>query len=248
MMKVVIGKDTPDMAAIAAKDAAKAIQDAISAHGEARVIFATGASQFEFLQALVKEPGVDWSKVSGFHLDEYKDLPITHPASFRKYMKERLVDQMPVPPKSFTFVGGDEPDCAAELDRLEKLLREKPIDAACIGIGENGHIAFNDPPADFNAKRAYAIVNLDKKCRMQQVGEGWFEDIDHVPTQAYSMSVPEIMKSRKIICVVPDERKADAVKGAVEGPVTNMLPSSILQRHPDCILYLDPQSASKLKK
>lgn len=248
MMKIIVGKDGIDMASTAARDAAQSIRNVISARGEARVIFATGASQMEFLQALVREPGIDWAKVCGFHLDEYKDIPESHPASFRKYIKERLVAQMPVYPKSFTFVGGDAPDVEAELDRLEKLLREKPIDIACIGIGENGHIAFNDPPADFNTTRAYSIVNLDQKCRMQQVGEGWFKTLEQVPTQAYSMTVPEIMKSEKIICVVPDERKADAVKGAVEGPVTNLHPSSILQQHPDCVLYLDPSSASELKR
>lgn len=246
-MDITIGSSKEHVGRIAADAAAKKICAAIAERGEARVIFATGASQFEFLQSLVAHAEVDWSKVKGFHLDEYKGIPADHPAAFRRYLKERLLDRLPRPMGSFTPVVGDAPDSAAECARLEAAIREKPVDLACIGIGENGHIAFNDPPADFGTKAAYAVVALDEACRRQQVGEGWYPDLDHVPTHAYSMTVPQILAAKSIIVVVPDERKADAVAAAVEGPLTNMCPSSILREHPDCSLYLDPPAASKLK-
>ena len=247
-MTIYIGKDKLDMAAAAAKSAADKIRKAIAEKGEARIIVATGASQFEFLQALVKEPGIDWTKVTGFHLDEYIGIPVTHKASFRGYMRERFVSKTPQPMKVFNEVTGEAADRETEIDRLEKLIRTAPIDVACVGIGENGHLAFNDPPADFDTNRAYKVVPLDDKCRMQQVGEGWFATKDDVPTHAFSMSIKQIMWSKAIVCTCPDSRKAEAVKGAVEGPVTNMLPSSILQMHPDCGMFLDPDSASLLKK
>lgn len=247
-MNIYIGKDKLDMAAAAAKSAGDKIRKAIAEKGEARIIVATGASQFEFLQALVKEPGIDWTKVTGFHLDEYVGIPVTHKASFRGYMRERFVAQTPQPLKVFNEVNGEAEDQEAEVTRLENLIRESPIDVACVGIGENGHLAFNDPPADFDTNRAYKVVPLDDKCRMQQVGEGWFPTKDDVPTHAFSMSIKQIMWSKAIVCTCPDERKAEAVKGAIEGPVTNMLPSSIMQMHPDCGMFLDPQSASLLQK
>ncbi len=247
-MKVYIGKDKFDMAQKAADMAADKIRAAIAARGEARIIVATGASQFEFLEALVKEPGIDWTKVTGFHLDEYVGIPVTHKASFRGYMRERFVSKTPQPMKAFNEVNGEAADREAEIDRLEKLIREAPIDVACVGIGENGHLAFNDPPADFDTNRAYLVVPLDDKCRMQQVGEGWFPTKDDVPTHAFSMSIKQIMWSKSIVCTCPDARKAEAVKGAVDGPVTNMLPSSILQMHPDCGMFLDPDSAALLAK
>ena len=245
-MKVTIGKDKFDMAQKAADMAADKIRAAIAARGEARIIVATGASQFEFLEALVKEPGIDWTKVTGFHLDEYVGIPVTHKASFRGYMRERFVAKTPQPMKVFNEVNGEAADQEAEISRLEALLRVAPIDVACVGIGENGHLAFNDPPADFDTNHAYLVVPLDHKCRMQQVGEGWFPTVDDVPTHAFSMSIKQIMWSKSIVCTCPDTRKADAVKGAVEGPITNMLPSSILQMHPDCGMFLDPASAAKL--
>ncbi|MBO5643073.1 MAG: glucosamine-6-phosphate deaminase [Kiritimatiellae bacterium] len=247
-MKIYIGKDKLDMAAAAAKSAGDKIRKAIAEKGEARIIVATGASQFEFLQALVKEPGIDWTKVTGFHLDEYVGIPVTHKASFRGYMRERFVAQTPQPLKVFNEVNGEAEDQEAEVTRLENLIRESPIDVACVGIGENGHLAFNDPPADFDTNRAYKVVPLDDKCRMQQVGEGWFPTKDDVPTHAFSMSIKQIMWSKAIVCTCPDARKAEAVKGAIEGPVTNMLPSSIMQMHPDCGMFLDPESASLLQK
>ena len=245
-MKTIIGKDKTDMAAKAADFAAERIRKAIADRGEARVIVATGASQFEFLEALVKEPGIDWTKVTGFHLDEYVGLPVSHKASFRNYMRERFVSKTPQPMKAFNEVNGEAEDPKAEIARLQKLLREAPIDVACVGIGENGHLAFNDPPADFDTNEAYKVVPLDDKCRMQQVGEGWFATKDDVPTHAFSMTIKQIMWSKSIVCTCPDTRKADAVVGAVQGPVTNTLPSSIMQMHPDCGMFLDPASAAKL--
>ena len=245
-MMTYVGKDKLDMAAHAAKMAGDKIREAIAARGEARIIVATGASQFEFLEALVKEPGIDWTKVTGFHLDEYVGLPATHKASFRGYMRERFVAKTPQPLKAFNEVNGEAADPDAEIARLEKLLREAPIDVACVGIGENGHLAFNDPPADIDTNRAYKVVPLDDKCRMQQVGEGWFATKDDVPTHAFSMSMKQILWSKSIVCTCPDARKAEAVKGALEGPVTNMLPSSFMQLHPDCGMFLDPASAALL--
>ncbi|MBQ6915152.1 MAG: glucosamine-6-phosphate deaminase [Kiritimatiellae bacterium] len=245
-MKVYIGKDKIDMAAHAAKAAGDRIRAAIAANGEARIIVATGASQFEFLEALVKEPGIDWTKVTGFHLDEYVGIPVTHKASFRGYMRERFVSKTPQPMKAFNEVNGEAADQDAEISRLEALIRVAPIDVACVGIGENGHLAFNDPPADIDTNRAYKVVPLDDKCRMQQVGEGWFPTKDDVPTHAFSMTMKQILWSKAIVCTCPDSRKAEAVKGAVEGPVTNMLPSSFMQLHPDCGMFLDPPSAALL--
>jgi glucosamine-6-phosphate deaminase len=247
-MNIYIGQDKFHMAESAARMAADRIRKAIADRGEARIIVATGASQFEFLEALVKEPGIDWSKVTGFHLDEYIGLPVSHKASFRGYMRERFVAKTPQPMKAFNEVNGEAEDLQAEIDRLEKLIRVSPIDVACVGIGENGHLAFNDPPADFNTERAYIVVDLDEKCRKQQVGEGWFASFDEVPKQAFSMTIKQIMWSKAIVCTCPDERKAEAVKGAVEGPVTNTLPSSILQMHADCTMFLDPPAASLLNK
>ncbi len=246
-MNITIGGTKEHMGSLAADDAARRICSAIAERGEARVIFASAASQFEFIQSLLAHGEIDWSKVHGFHLDEYVGLSEDHPASFRRFLKERLLAKLPCPVKEFTFVGGDAKDTDAECARLEAAVREKPIDLACIGIGENGHIAFNDPPADFDTKAAYAVVALDEVCRRQQVGEGWYPDLDHVPTHAFSMTVPQIMASKSIVVIVPDDRKADAVAAAVDGPLTNMCPSSILRNHPDCTLYLDGPAASKLK-
>ncbi len=247
-MKLDISDSKIEMGRRAAARAAEKMCAAIAQRGEARVIFASAASQFEFIEALIARTEIDWSKVRGFHLDEYVGLAADHPASFRRFLKERLLAKLPCPVKSFTFVGGDAPDTAAECARLEAAIREKPVDLACIGIGENGHIAFNDPPADFETKAAYAVVALDEVCRRQQVGEGWYPNLDAVPTHAFSMTVPQIMAAQAIVVIVPDDRKAKAVSMAVDGPVTNMCPSSILRTHPDCVLYLDKPAASLLKQ
>lgn len=225
--------------------AAEAVRQAIRGRGAANVILATGASQFETLAHLVRAEGVDWSKVVLFHLDEYVGMPATHAASFRKYLRERFVEKVG-PLAAVHWVEGDRPDPAAECRRLGKIIAAHPIDVALVGIGENGHLAFNDPPADFETEQAYLVVDLDEACRRQQSGEGWFASLADVPRRAISMSIRQIMKSRRIICSVPDRRKAEAVKGAVEGPMTNQCPSSILREHPDCTLLVDEASASLL--
>jgi len=244
-MKLTIYPDKIKMGDEAARCASEQLQQAILSRGEANLILATGASQFEMLQSLVMRE-VNWSKVNVFHLDEYIGLPITHPASFRKYLMERFEQKLPGLRK-FNYVNG-ETDPGAECQRLGKLISSKPIDVACIGIGENGHLAFNDPPADFETDEPFLIVNLDEACRKQQVGEGWFASLAEVPRQAISMSIMQIMKSKAIICTVPDARKAEAVKNTVEGPVTNRVPASILQMHPHCGLFLDEPAAGKLNK
>jgi glucosamine-6-phosphate deaminase len=244
-MQLHIFESKEAMGAAAAHKAVADLQSAITARGEANLILATGMSQFEMLESLVAQD-VDWSRVTAFHLDEYIGLPESHPASFRKYLRERFVDQVPGL-KQFHFVDGSADDPAAECRRLGDLIRGRTIDVACIGIGENGHLAFNDPPADFETEEPYIIVNLDEACRRQQLGEGWFPSLEAVPERAISMSIRQIMKSQAIICTVPDARKAEAVQKAVEGPVTPDLPSSILQRHPRCDLYLDASSATLLE-
>ncbi len=234
-----------EMGVAAGVQAAGEIRAVIEAKGQANIILATGASQFEVLKNLVAAEGIDWSKVVMFHLDEYIGIGQQHPASFRKYLQERFVDEVSGL-KAVHFVDGDAKNPQAECDRLGGIIAAHPIDAALVGIGENGHLAFNDPPADFETEDAYIVVDLDEKCRRQQLGEGWFATLDDVPARAISMSIRQIMKSRCIICSVPDKRKAEAVKGALEGQVSNMCPSSILQNHENCTLYLDEPAASLL--
>lgn len=243
-MKISVHPDAAALGAAAAADVARAIGAAVQARGRARIIVATGASQFTFLDALVAHPDVPWAQVDAFHLDEYLGLPITHPASFRKYLNERLFSRVKV--GSALLLDG-EGDPQQVIAAASAAISSGPIDVCCCGIGENGHLAFNDPPADFETEQPYLVVNLDEACRRQQVGEGWFAGLDDVPTQALSMSVRQILKSREIFCMVPDERKAVAVQAALEGPVTTQVPASILQTHPDMRLYLDPASASRLQ-
>jgi glucosamine-6-phosphate deaminase len=233
------------MGAAAAQKAAQAIDQTITAKGQANLILATGASQFEMLEHLTATPDLDWTKVVMFHLDEYIALGPDHPASFRKYLQERFVDRVGTL-KAVHFVDGDTGDAEAECDRLGRIILAHPIDVACVGIGENGHLAFNDPPADFETEVPYLVVELDEKCRMQQFGEGWFETLDQVPSQAISMSVRQILRSKTLIVTVPDERKAEAVAGALEGPITPHCPASILQKHDDCSIFLDKPAASRL--
>ena len=240
----IIVSDTKELSGKeAAIKGAGLIRKAIAEKGEANIILATGTSQFEMLKVLVKED-IDWSKVTGFHLDEYIGLSREHPASFRKYLKERFVDI--VTPKEFHYIDG-EADAAAECIRLGELISKQPIDVAFVGIGENGHLAFNDPPADFETEEAYIIVQLDDVCRRQQLGEGWFAALDEVPDKAISMSVRQIMRSKAIICSVPDLRKAKTVKAVVSGPVTPYMPASVLQQHTKAWIYLDEDSASLLE-
>jgi len=227
---------------------ARIIQDAIAAHGEAFVIVATGASQFDVLATLVRAPGIDWSRVTCFHLDEYVGIPSTHPASFRKYLKERFVELLPMPPKQFYYIDG-EGDAVSECSRLKALITAVPrIDVAFIGIGENGHIAFNDPPADFETSEPYLVLDLDEACRMQQLGEGWFPTLEDVPSTAISMSCKQICKAQSIVCTVPDQRKANAVNATIKQTDPDpKLPASYLHTHKDCVLFVDSTSWCPMK-
>ena len=229
----------------AAKDAARIINEAIAERNEAYVIAATGSSQFEFLDRLVSAP-IEWKKVDFFHLDEYVGLPVSHRASFRRYLKERIVDR--VHPRAFHLIDGEAADVVEECRRVGQLITKQVIDAAFVGIGENGHLAFNDPPADFDTTEPYLVVELDEACRRQQVGEGWFASIEEVPARAISMSISQILRSRNILCIVPDQRKAKAVSDTVEMPVSSLRPASILQTHKDVRLYLDRESSSLLNR
>lgn len=229
----------------AAQDAAEVLRNAIAKQGRARIIAATGASQFSFLQELTMIPGIDWQRVVMFHLDEYVGLPVSHPASFRKYLLERLIE--PTQMGAFHLLGG-EGDVAEVCQRVGAQLQFAPIDVAFVGIGENGHLAFNDPPADFTTEKPYLVVNLDEACRRQQVGEGWFKDLSEVPQRAISMSICQILKARKILCIAPEQRKAEAVKASLEGEISPAVPASILRTHPDVTFYLDVDSSSLLSK
>lgn len=244
-MKVHIHGAKQEMGAAAAASGASMIRDAIEQRGQANIIVATGASQFEMLAALASEPDIAWDRVVAFHLDEYVGLPLQHPASFRLYLWQRFVSQLPLPLRAFHYLNA-EADCEAECERVGTVIAEHPVDVAFVGIGENGHLAFNDPPADFETTKPYLVVDLDEACRRQQLGEGWFPTFDDVPKQAISMSVRQIMASKAIVCTVPDERKSHAVQGAVEGPVTPDVPASILQRHGHMDLFLDGPAASRL--
>ncbi len=244
-MKVIISETKEELGQSAGAYAAMIIRDTIASHGFANVILATGTSQFETLNQLIEEKDIDWSKVTMFHLDEYIGLPVTHPASFRKFLNEKIGDRPH--PRIGYGVGGDAPDTQAELARYTSLLREhKPV-VCVLGIGENGHLAFNDPPADFDTDELIHVVNLDIICRSQQVGEGHFATIDDVPKQALSLTVPALLQPAHVMALVPEARKAKAVQLSLEGPVTNMVPGSILRTKPQVKLYLDPDSASLLK-
>ncbi|MGC2418207.1 MAG: glucosamine-6-phosphate deaminase [Candidatus Acidiferrales bacterium] len=243
-MQVKIFPDRTSLSRAAAEQATNAIRRAIEVRGHARIIAATGASQFDFLNALTTASGIDWTKVEGFHLDEYVGLAVAHPASFRKFLRDRLVSKTGI--VRFHWIEGDAADPAAVVREIGKRLASAPIDVAFVGIGENGHIAFNDPPADFTIEDPYIIVKLDEPCRRQQVGEGWFADISQVPERAISMSARQILKAREIVAVVPDARKAKAVRACFEGEISPMAPASILRRHANAILYLDKESASLL--
>lgn len=244
-MNLTICRDAKEMGQRAGAAAAEIIRSAIHDRGRANIIAATGASQFEILAALVAADGIDWPQVSGFHLDEYIGLPMTHPASFRRYLKERLVDRVPL--GAFHYIDA-ETDPEGECRRVGELLAAAPIDVALVGVGENGHLAFNDPPADFETENPYLVVELDDACRRQQLGEGWFPTFDDVPSRAISMSIRQIMKSKNIICTVPDRRKAEALRAAVEGPVSPLIPASILQQHPQALFFVDPPAAALLTK
>lgn len=244
-MEVIVCDSAEQLGAESADRGAEAIQSAIEERGKANIIVATGVSQFATLAALIGEPDIDWTKVTGFHLDEYIGLPMSHPASFRGYLEQRLVDRVNF--REFHYIDG-EGDPQTECRRLNEIIRRRPIDLAFVGIGENAHLAFNDPPADFETEEPYIVVELDDACRRQQLGEGWFPAFDDVPKRAISMSVRQILKSRTIICCALDDRKAAAVTASIEGPVTPDVPASILQQHPDTWMYLDQAAAAKLRR
>jgi len=243
-MLIRVFDDKKSLGRAAADQAATAIRRAISERGSARIIAATAASQLEFLDALTKAPGIDWKKVEAFHLDEYIGLPISHPGSFRKMLMEQLVNKTGI--SRYHLLDGDDPNPTAVVKEAGNQLASAPIDIAFLGIGENGHIAFNDPPADFETEEPYIIVNLDEGCRQQQVGEAWFANISQVPTQAISMSARQILKAKEILAVVPDKRKAQAIKACFEGEISPMAPASILRRHSNATVYVDTASASLL--
>jgi glucosamine-6-phosphate deaminase len=244
-MKIIVRNDPVDLGREAGSNAAQMIRAAIKNNGFANIILATGTSQFETLNQLTQED-VDWKKVTMFHLDEYIGLPESSPASFRKYLKERFIQKTSGLQQVHLINGEKNP--SEECHRLNEIICDTRIDVALLGIGENGHLGFNDPPADFETEDPFIVVNLDEKCRRQQLGEGWFKRIDDVPRQAITMSVTQIMKSAQIICSVPDCRKAQAVKDCFENPVSNLFPASILKEHPQCICFLDKLSSALLEK
>jgi glucosamine-6-phosphate deaminase len=236
--------DKLEMASAAAEQAATILRQTVQAEGKARLIAATGASQFEFLQVLTSLPGIDWQEVEMFHLDEYIGLPASHPASFRRFLQERLIQKTGI--TKFHLLDGEQ-DPAEVMRRTGQALLSTPIDVAFVGIGENGHLAFNDPPADFATEEPYLVVNLDEACRRQQLGEGWFDALDDVPKRAISMSVRQILKAKRILCIVPDARKAVAVKACFEAEISPLAPASILRTHADTTVYLDSHSAALLR-
>ena len=239
-MRIHVFQTAQQMGADAAQLVAKCLNEAISARGNARLVLSTGASQFEMLDALVRQQ-VAWGRVTMFHLDEYVGLSQMHPASFRRYLKDRFVEKVAL--RDAVFVDG-EGDVEKNIETLTLRLREAPIDVAAIGIGENAHIAFNDPPADFDTRESYIVVNLDERCKQQQVREGWFPSVADVPRQAISMTVQQMLLAETIVSVVPHGVKAIAVQETLRNPVNNLVPATILKTHPDWHLYLDAESAA----
>jgi glucosamine-6-phosphate deaminase len=245
-VKIEVLKATEECGAAAAGKAAEILRNALAAKGHASFIAATGASQFEFLKSLTKQTSIDWERTTMYHLDEYIGLPENHPASFRRYLRERLIDR--VHPGKVHLIRGDVEDPSIECGRLGGIISVGKIDVGFVGIGENGHLAFNDPPADFDTEDPYIVVELNEACRKQQLGEGWFSSIEDVPSRAISMSIRQIMKSQAIVCTVPDKRKAEAVKKCLEGEISPWYPASILRKHSNTFIYLDRDSASLLQK
>ena len=245
-LKIQVADSPKQLGANAASHLEKLLKSIIKNKGEARLILATGTSQFDFLEEL-KEKDIEWDKITVFHLDEYIGLTSDHPASFRNYLKTRVLDI--VKPKRVNLLDGDAHSINHEIEEYSSLLKEKPIDIACVGIGENGHLAFNDPGvADFNDSNTVKRVELDKACRQQQFNEGWFPSLDAVPKEALTLTIPAIMSANFISCVVPELRKAKAVYNAVKGKITDQNPASILRKHQNSILFLDRDSASFFNK
>ncbi len=244
-MQLNIAPDKVQLGQRAAEHGLRLIRQTLEQQGSANIIVATGASQFEMLTHLIKATDIRWDRVTAFHLDEYVGMDLTHKASFRLYLWQRFVTQLNLPLKAFHYLDGQH-DAPAEAKRVGAIIAQHPIDVAFVGIGENGHMAFNDPPADFATESPYLVVNLDENCRKQQLGEGWFPTLADVPKQAISMSIKQILKSKSIIVSVPDKRKAQAVKDSVERPIDPRYPSTCLQPHPDVTIYMDSASSSLL--
>jgi glucosamine-6-phosphate deaminase len=242
-LTIEVYEDRPSLGETAGKHAATLIRQAIAEKGAARIIGASAASQFEFLNALTQSPGIEWRRVELFHLDEYIGIPMTHPASFCRFLQERFVDRTGI--EKVHFLDGMASP-AEVIERVGTAISSAPIDAAFVGIGENGHLAFNDPPADFETEEPYITVNLDEACRLQQVGEGWFKDVEDVPKRALSMSVRQVLKAKEILAIVPGPKKAQAIAACFNGEITPMAPSSILRTHPKATIYLDRDSAALL--
>jgi glucosamine-6-phosphate deaminase len=233
------------LGAAAAADLAGILRDAVQARGEAAIILATGNSQRTLFAALCELPDVPWDRTDVFHMDEYVGIAGEHPASFRHVLHEQLIDR--VQPRAFHGIQGDAPDPRQEMVRYEALLREQPIAACVMGIGENGHLAFNDPPADFHTDRTIALVALDQTSRHQQVGEGHFSRIEDVPTHAITLTIPMLLAPPRLLVIVPEARKAPPVQRALQGPLTPDCPASILRTVPHATLYLDQASAAMLR-
>lgn len=242
-MEIHLHKTGAELARAAAHAAGSILRDTLGREPTARIIAATGAAHLPFLEQLRAEPGIEWGRVEMFHLDEYVGLPITHPASFRKYLLERLI--RPTGLGTCHLLDG-EADVAAVCRQVGTALRAGPIHVAFVGIGENGHLAFNDPPADFETREPYIVVQLDQACRRQQVGEGWFRTIDDVPREAITISIRQLLEARRILCIVPEQRKARAVQACLEGEISPLHPASILRTHPDVTCFFDAQSSSLL--
>lgn len=243
-LKIRIYNDKAEMGDASADFVSMHLLEAIQKNGLANLILATGASQFSFVEAL-KEKHIDWQKITVFHLDDYLGISDQHPASFRKYLKERILDI--VRPRKIYFLNGDAQNIEEEIRNYESLLKSHPVDVACIGIGENGHIAFNDPSvADFDDPHWVKVVQLDEACRKQQLGEGWFPTLDDVPREALSLTIPAIMNSKTISCVVPDDRKSTAVYNTLYSEISTACPASILRKHNDAVLFLDMHAARKI--
>ena len=245
-LEVRVFRTSAELAAEAARIARLHLQKVLAETGAASVILATGNSQIQFLHALVALGGIEWARVTLFHMDEYLGLDASHPASFRRYMRERVESRLK--PKRFHYLEGESPLPLSECERYANLLSAQPIDLCCLGIGENGHLAFNDPPvADFNDPHQVKLVKLDEACRRQQVGEGHFPNLDAVPQYAFTLTIPVLCSARRMLCIVPERRKAHAVKEALRGPVSTACPASFLRRQAHCTLFLDGDSASGLE-
>jgi glucosamine-6-phosphate deaminase len=243
-MQINVSENGVAVGEAAAKHATQSLRRALGVSDTARIIAATGAAQFEFLKALTSAPGIDWQRVEMFHLDEYIGLPANHPASFCNYLLDRLIHKTGI--KRYHLLDGER-DPNEVIRRVGNELSSRPVDVAFVGIGENGHLAFNDPPADFETEEPFLIVQLDEACRRQQMGEGWFPTFSDVPTHAMSMSIKQVLKAKEIIAIVPEMRKARAVKACLEGDISPMAPASILRTHPNTTIYLDTDSASLLR-